>query len=166
MLALGIIFLLLAAALIVGVVVTGTSQEILFTSTIGNLTTQPVWIFAAGALAMLLVLLGLSFFGRGTRRGVARRREIKRLRQVEEEHTSGPIPTTRTETVESSAPVVVTERRPGYDEPDRQLVREQRAATVEPVTERPAHEPPAQPAPPTSAAYDPTLTDDGRHRDI
>lgn len=131
MLALGIIFVLLAAALVVGVLLTGTSQQILFTSTIGDLNTQPVWVFVAGALAMLLALLGLSFLGRGTRRRVARRKEMRRLRKVEKE--------------QAAAPAATTQPAPGgaagtsaYDEPDRRLVREPRASDPTATTAYPA----------------------------
>ncbi|GAB3599152.1 hypothetical protein GCM10027446_30650 [Angustibacter peucedani] len=159
MLALGIICLIIAAALVIGVLVTGTSQEIVFDSTVGNFTTQPVWVFLSGAAAMLLVLLGLSFFGRGTRRRVARRKEMKRLRRVEEEHVSGPVPTTRTDPAAGTVPA-----RDGYDEPDRELVREPRTGTAAPTTETyrtgeptdlTAHERPAT-----------TTTDDARHREV
>src|SRR3954447_12092351 len=94
MLALGIILLLVAAAVGVGVATTGTSQNVVFNSAVGDVTTRPVWIFCAGALAMLLVLLGLWLLRRGTRRRVERRREMNRLRKVEQEHVSGPVPTT------------------------------------------------------------------------
>jgi uncharacterized membrane protein YciS (DUF1049 family) len=144
MLALGLILLLLAAAIVVAVVVTGTSQEIIFNSTVGDVSTRPVWVFVAGALAMLLAWLGLSLFGRGTRRRVARRREMKRLRKVEKqsekEHVSGPIPTSSRDDGydrEAGEPVVTdgpavrpaAQPRAGYDEPDRQLVREPRPTT-------------------------------------
>lgn len=124
MLALGIICLLLAAALVLGVLLTGTSQEIVFTSTVGDVTTNPVWVFVAGALAMLLVLLGLSLFRRGTRRRIARRQEIKRLRKVEQERGDGPESGTRPDSDAGST------ARDRYDEPDRRLVREPRAGTA------------------------------------
>lgn len=120
MLALGIILLLLAAALVVGVLLTGTSQDILFTSTIGDVNTTPVWVFVAGAVAMLLVLLGLSFLGRGTRRRVSRRKEMKRLRKVEKEQAAAAAGSQSAPASEATAS--------GYDEPDRRLVREPRSA--------------------------------------
>jgi hypothetical protein len=121
MIALAIICLLLAAALVVGIVITGTSQQVVLDSAVGTFSTQPVWIFVAGVVATLLALLGLSFLGRGTRRRVARRREMKRLRRVEEEQSESR-ETQRQETARADA---ARERsaRPGYDEPDRHLVR-------------------------------------------
>ncbi len=126
MLALGIICLLLAAALVVGVLLTGTSQEVVFNSAVGDVTTNPLWVFVAGAVAMLLVLLGLSFFGRGTRRRVARRKEMKRLRKVEEERGSRPVPTTGSGSGVDAGSGTGGSSREGYDQPDRQLVREPR----------------------------------------
>ncbi len=142
MIALAIIFLLLAAALVVGIIVTGTSQEVVLDSTVGTFTTQPVWIFVAGVVAALLTLLGLSALGRGTRRRVDRRREMKRLRRVEEEQAARHESDRETEReVERNAErdaAVPADRaaagepvgaREGYDEPDRHLVRGSRSTT-------------------------------------
>jgi hypothetical protein len=131
MIALAVILLLLAAALVVGIVVTGTSQEVLFDSSIGTFTTQPVWIFAAGAVAALLALLGFAALGRGTRRRVARRREMKRLRRVEKEQAAQRRSDEVVEPRDDRAAVPPTERT-GYDEPDRHLVREPRTEHYDP----------------------------------
>jgi hypothetical protein len=126
MIALALILLLLAAALVVGIVVTGTSQQVLFDSSVGTFTTQPVWIFVAGVVAALLTLLGLAAFGRGTRNRVARRREMKRLRRVEKEQAAQRRADER-DTVETrDTDAATTAERPGYDQPDRHLVREPR----------------------------------------
>ncbi len=158
MLALGIIFVLLAAALVVGVLLTGTSQEILFTSTIGDVNTQPIWVFLAGAVAMLLVLLGLSFFGRGTRRRVARRREMRRLRKVEKEQAAAPAATTQPAPGDDAA-------ASAYDEPDRRLVREPRAPDGTATTAYPAEgERGADDVTGIGSAPGTTADDDARHR--
>jgi uncharacterized membrane protein YcjF (UPF0283 family) len=145
MIALAIIFLLLAAALVVGIAVTGTSQQVVLDSTVGTFTTQPVWIFVAGVVATLLALLGLSFLGRGTRRRVERRREMRRLRRVEEQQSA------RHDVERARADESPLEPRDGYDEPDRHLVRDSRATTVTPES-------------PAPAAYDPDAGDHLRHR--
>lgn len=146
MLALGILFLILAAVLVVAVIWTGTSQEIVFHSFAGDWHTHPVWVFVAGAVAMLLVALGLSCFGRGTKSRVARRREMNRLRRLEREHVNEPDAAVardrergRDEQQESTQVrrTSVSERESrdasaaGYDEPDRRLVRETRQEHVD-----------------------------------
>lgn len=158
MIAIAVICLIVAAAVVFAVIDGGSSQQVVFTIFAGNIVTNALWVFVAGALTGLLVVLGLSFFDRGTRRKVAQRREIKRLRKVEEQQTSQPVtaagPTTvpvpaeRAERTERAAG-----RREGYDEPDRQLVREPPTAT--------APEPPVSSAPPGA---DPSV-DAPRHRD-
>jgi hypothetical protein len=128
MLVLGIILLLVAAAIIVGVAYEGTSQDVSFTSDVGDLTTQPVWIFLAGAATLLLVVWGLWLIRRGMARHRARRRELKRLRRVEEDAAQEraaqdelPADRDRTDRYET-----------GVDESDRQLVRDDRRPVVEP----------------------------------
>lgn len=144
MIALAVILLLLAAALVVGIVVTGTSQEVLFDSSVGTFSTQPVWIFVAGVVAALLALLGLAALGKGTRRRVARRREMKRLRRVENEQAAQR---RSDETVEpadrrSAGTDAAAGERTGYDQPDRHLVREPRTEHYDPAAgEHLAHRP-------------------------
>lgn len=145
MIALAIIFLLLAAALVVGIAVTGTSQQVVLDSTVGTFTTQPVWIFVAGVVAALLALLGLSFLGRGTRRRVERRREMRRLRRVEEQQAA------RHDVERAGADESPLEPRDGYDEPDRHLVRDSRATTGTPES-------------PAAAGYDPGAGEHLAHR--
>ena len=91
MIALALLCLLLAAAAVAFMVAVGTTQVVSFSFFAGDFVTNPVWIFVAGAVAMLLTLAAIAFLRRGTARKSAQRREIKRLRKVEE--TSGPAPT-------------------------------------------------------------------------
>ncbi len=135
MIALALLLLLLAAAAVVFVLVAGTSQAVTFVFFAGNYQTRPVWIFAGGALALLLAEAGLALFRRGTRRRLAQRREIKRLRQVEQ---SGGAPA-------STAQPVPRSGDPAPD-PDERLVRQH----------RPSQDPPAdQPAAPATGTAEP-----------
>ena len=84
MIVLALIALLVAAAAVVFMIVRGTHQDVPFSFFAGNFTTNPLTIFIAGAVTLFLVLFALSLIRRGTRRKVAQRREIKRLRKVEE----------------------------------------------------------------------------------
>lgn len=83
MVVLGIIVLLVAAALVLLLVTAGTSQDIVLDLVGGQqLTTSPILVFLAGALTVALAVIGFWLISRGTRRAVARRREIRNLRQA------------------------------------------------------------------------------------
>lgn len=83
MVVLGIIVLLAAAALVLLLVTAGTSQDVVLDLMGGQqLTTSPIWVFLAGAVTVLLAVIGFWLISRGTRRAVARRREIRNLRQA------------------------------------------------------------------------------------
>jgi hypothetical protein len=83
MVVLGLVLLLAAAALVVLLVTAGTSPDVEMDLLGGQqLTTAPVWIFVAGAVALLLAELGLLLVVRGTRRAASRRQEIRRLREA------------------------------------------------------------------------------------
>ena len=84
MIALALLCLLLAAAAVVFMVAVGTTQLVSFSFFAGDFVTNPIWIFVAGAVAMLLTLAALAFLRRGTARKSAQRHEIKRLRKIEE----------------------------------------------------------------------------------
>ena len=96
MIVLALIALLVAAAAVVFMVVRGINQDVPFSFFAGDFTTNPLTIFIAGAVTLFLVLFALSLIRRGTRRRVAQRREIKRLRKVEE--TSVPAEDVRAST--------------------------------------------------------------------
>ena len=119
MIALAIVCLLLAAAITALMAVVGFTGSVTFGSFAGDVVTEAYWVFLLGAATMLIALLGLSLLRRGTRRKVERRREIKRLRKVEQETHSGPTTSSRTGGTNrgTQAP---------DDTPDRTLVREQR----------------------------------------
>lgn len=80
MLLLGLLLLLAAAAL--------TVVALFLTEAVGlemgGVDVEPVVVFLAGAVAMLLVALGLMLLRGGTRRGLKNRRERKRLTQLSE----------------------------------------------------------------------------------
>ncbi len=84
MIVLALIALLVAAAAVVFMISRGIHQDVPFSFFAGDFTTNPLAIFIAGAVTLFLVLFALSLIRRGTRRKVAQRREIKRLRKVEE----------------------------------------------------------------------------------
>jgi type VI protein secretion system component VasK len=83
MVVLGLLLLLAAAALVLLLVTAGTSQDVVL-DLVGDqqLTTAPVWIFVAGMLTLVVAGLGWMLLVRGTRRSVARRKEMRRLRKA------------------------------------------------------------------------------------
>lgn len=87
MIVLALLCLIIAAAVIVFMLTVGFNQTLDYSFFAGDFSTRPIWIFVAGVVTTLLILAGLDFFRRGTKRKVAQRREIRRLRKVEQ--TSG-----------------------------------------------------------------------------
>lgn len=123
MIALAIICLLVAAALVALMIAVGFTVSVTFHLIGGNLVTvRPIWIFVLGAVTLLVALVGLSLLSRGTRRKVERRREIRRLRKVEQE-AQGPRSGGRRSAGDA-------EPTAADDAPDRTLVRE-RERTVD-----------------------------------
>ncbi len=83
MVVLGIILLVVAAALVLLLATAGTPQDIVLDLIGGpRLTISPVLVFLAGAVTLALAELGPWLISRGTRRAVARRREVRELRQA------------------------------------------------------------------------------------
>jgi hypothetical protein len=121
--ALGIILLLVAALLVVLMLTVGFGATVTFGTFAGNVVTRPFWIFLLGAATMLIALMGLSLMQRGTRRKVQRRREIKRLRRVEQEAQTAP-PASRHDTRDTGVRPGPDDGR-GDDGPDRTLVRDE-----------------------------------------
>jgi hypothetical protein len=151
MVVLGLVLLLAAAALVVLLATAGTSPDVVMDLLGGQqFTTAPVWIFVAGAVALLLAELGLLLIARGTRRAATRRREIRRLREaarpaepVDQRDASG----SRTEPVD--------------DQPDRVLVRDADALHVHQSTvgTGAAHRSPEAAADPQDAPHELRLGD-------
>lgn len=127
MIVLALLLLLLAAAAVVFILVVGTSQAVTFTFFAGSYQTRPVWIFAGGALALLFAEGGVALLRQGARRKLAQRREIKRLRQIEQ---SGGASAPTANTTPGGA-------QPGPD-PDEHLVRQPRASEDPPADQVPA----------------------------
>ena len=119
MIALAIVCLLLAAAVTVLMVVVGFTGSVTFAVFAGEVVTEAFWVFLLGAVTMLIALLGLSLLRRGTRRKVERRREIKRLRKVEQETQPSSAGTTTASRTGGSRGVQTPD-----DSPDRTLVRD------------------------------------------
>jgi hypothetical protein len=151
MVVLGLVLLLAAAALVVLLVTAGTSPDVVMDLLGGQqLTTAPVWIFVAGAVALLLAELGLLLAVRGTRRAASRRREIRRLREAArpaEPVGEREVPDARTEPVD--------------DQPDRVLVRDADALHVHESTAGAgaAHRSPEEAADPQDAPHELRLDD-------
>jgi hypothetical protein len=152
MVVLGLVLLLAAAALVVLLVTAGTSPDVVMDLLGGQeLTTAPVWIFVAGAVALLLAELGLLLVVRGTRRAANRRREIRRLREAAS-------PAERADDRHASD---VRADLPVDDQPDRVLVRDADALHVRESTAGTgaAHRSPEEAADPQDAPHELRLGD-------
>ncbi len=82
MIVLGLILILVAAAAVLfAVIATGTLTASPLSAVGITVSVTPLTMFIAGALALLLVVLGLALIGRGTKRSVHTRRELRHLRK-------------------------------------------------------------------------------------
>jgi hypothetical protein len=152
MVVLGLVLLLAAAALVVLLVTAGTSPDVVMDLLGGQqLTTAPVWIFVAGAVALLLAELGLLLVARGTRRATSRRREIRRLREAA--RTAEPVDDRDASGNRPDLPV--------HDQPDRVLVRDATSLHVHETTAPTgaAHRSPEDAADPQDAPHELRLDD-------
>lgn len=84
MLVLGLILLLLAAALLIGFLSSGT-QEVTFDSGILDVTVNTLTIYLLGALTLLLFVAGMVLLRVGTRRASQRRKDKRELDRLKEE---------------------------------------------------------------------------------
>ena len=125
MIALAILCLVVAAAIVALMATVGFTATVTFATFAGDVHTRPFWVFLLGAATLLVALLGLSLLHRGTRRKVQRRREIKRLRKLEQE---SPRPATGSAARGEDRPSAAG----GSDAPDRTLVRERPVDTRTP----------------------------------
>lgn len=83
MLVLGLLLLLLAAALLVGFLSSGT-QEVTFDSGVLDVTVSSLTIYLLGALTLLLVVAGVALMQVGLRRANKHRKQRKELSRLSE----------------------------------------------------------------------------------
>lgn len=90
MIVLAVLLLVLALALVVYVVVSGANQTVSLEWEELNLAWEPtpLVVFLLGAVTLLLVVLALWMIRAGTKRGVAKRRELKRLREADRQRAA------------------------------------------------------------------------------
>ena len=82
MIVLGLILILVAAAAVLfAVIATGTLTASPLSAVGITVSVTPLTMFIAGAIALLLVVLGLALLSRGTKRSVHTRRELRHLRK-------------------------------------------------------------------------------------
>ncbi len=82
MIVLGLILILVAAAAVLfAVIATGTLTASPLSAVGITFSVTPLTMFIAGAVALLLVMLGLALLSRGTKRSVHTRRELRHLRK-------------------------------------------------------------------------------------
>ena len=83
MIVIGAVLLVLAALAAIAAVVTGRNVQVHLNGFGVDSTTNVLWVFCAGAVAMLLLVLALAAFRRGARRRRAKRRELEARRAEE-----------------------------------------------------------------------------------
>lgn len=92
MVVLALLLLVVVAAVVVFVLVTGTTGTVELTWEQLNLSfaPSPLVLFLLGAATLLLAVVALGMLRSGSRRGMAKRRELKRLRKIEQEQGATP----------------------------------------------------------------------------
>lgn len=130
MLVLGLVLILLAIGLFVGVLVGGADDSARFDVGVIDASLSTLSVFLVGALTMLILLVGFSLVGSGLRRARQRRKDSKELsrlskeRDGEQSHSRGFLPqkqgaaapqTTRTTQVPDQTPPTTTPST--YDPP-------------------------------------------------
>lgn len=82
MIVLGFILIVLAAgAVLFALIATGTLTAAPLSAVGVTVSVTPLAMFIAGAVSLLLVVLGLALISRGTKRSVHTRRELRQLRK-------------------------------------------------------------------------------------
>lgn len=106
MIVLAVLCLALVAAMVIFMVFGGFDSSVTVDWDLVNLAwqTNALAVFLAGALTLLVAEFALVLLGRGTRRKVEQRRELKRLRKVEQESTAGSRPGQPTTGHQTAAP--------------------------------------------------------------
>lgn len=95
MIVLAVLLLVAVAAVVIFVVVTGydLGPTPLIWGAV-EVNASPIWIFLLGAVTLLVAEVALALMRRGSRRKMANRRELKRLRDLETHTTTGAQPAT------------------------------------------------------------------------
>ena len=81
MIVIGAVALVLAALGVIGAVDMGRNVNVTLDGFGLHITTSVLWVFASGAVAMLLLMIALGALRRGMRKRRAKRRELKQLRR-------------------------------------------------------------------------------------
>jgi hypothetical protein len=90
MIVLGLILIIIAAAAVLfAVIATGTLTASPLSAIGITVSVTPLTMFIAGAVSLLLVLLGLALISRGTKRSVHTRRELRQLRKEQTRQPAG-----------------------------------------------------------------------------
>ena len=125
MLVLGLVLILFAAGSFVAVLASGTDDKAALYG--GSVEMPTLVVFLAGALALLIVVLGVELVRSGIRRANQNRQTKKRLRKLEQREQlrrqdetpegppAGPAGTTGSDATEDTRPD--TETDPGHDTP-------------------------------------------------
>lgn len=110
MIVLAVLCLALVTAMVILLVFGGFDSSVTIDWDLVNLAwqTNALVVFLAGALTLLVAEFALVLLGRGTRRKVEQRRELKRLRRVEQESTTGSRQGQPTQPATRTAPTQVT----------------------------------------------------------
>jgi uncharacterized membrane protein len=122
MIVIAAVAIVLAAIAAVAAVVMGRDATVHLSGFGLHVTTTVLWVFVAGAVAMLLLMIGLAALRRGMRRQRAKRRELRELRREQAQTSAAD---SRTGTHAADDPVVDV-RDPARAAPDEDPSTERR----------------------------------------
>ncbi len=126
MIVIAVLLLIVVVAVVVFVVVTGSSGTVTMEWEQLNFyfAPSPLVLFLLGAVTLLVAVVAIAMLRSGSRRSLAKRKELKRLRKLEGEN-GGPVPAgatadhapARQHPHGAGAPVGTDERGPGSAPP-------------------------------------------------
>lgn len=158
MVVLALLLLVVVAAVVVFVLVTGTTGTVELTWEQLNLSfaPSPLVLFLLGAATLLLAVVALGMLRSGSRRGMAKRRELKRLRKIEKEQ--GTTPDGSRAGTPAAAPVPAgAHDRGAHAAPPQPASHTAPLPTTAPPPSQPASQP--QAAPPVDVRADTSSTE-------
>ena len=166
MVVLALLLLVVVAAVVVFVLVTGTTGTVELTWEQLNLSfaPSPLVLFLLGAATLLLAVLALGMLRSGSRRGMAKRRELKRLRKIEQERSTTPDSRTgTTDPAHDTVPAGAAERG-AHTAPPQHTAPQHTSQHTAPLPTAPTPPPSQQAAaPPVDARGNPVQAEPPKH---
>jgi hypothetical protein len=143
MLVLGIILVLVASLALIAALTGGSTQDVVFSLGIIEVTTTPMIVFLIGAATVLVFVMGLELIRSGLRRASKRRKERKELnrlsQQLEARETEKATGTGDTTTATTTTAATTTGPADATTTDQPATTTEQPTTAEDPTVDRPSH---------------------------